>query len=167
MQTKIKVTTIYNCTLERAFKTPILCDVTKVHTGFGIMPKITHCTDDENWGQVGSSKKVYAAKSLTQKGGFVSVDKVIERIENKYWKFEVNDFQSWILGFSKFTGEWRTSEIEKNNIVVEYIYTLHSDIMLLYPLNWLFANTIWKTYMKHVLENVKQMAYQNEPYKYE
>ena len=167
MQTKIKVTTIYNCTLERAFKTPILCDVTKVHTGFGIMPKVTHCTDDENWGQIGSSKKVYAAKSLTQKGGFVSVDKVIERIENKYWKFEVNDFQSWILGFSKFTGEWRTSEIEKNNIVVEYIYTLHSDIMLLYPLNWLFANTIWKTYMKHVLENVKQMAYQNEPYKYE
>ena len=167
MQTKIKVTTIYNCTLERAFKTPILCDVTKVHTGFGIMPKVTHSTDDENWGQIGSSKKVYAAKSLTQKGGFVSVDKVIERIENKYWKFEVNDFQSWILGFSKFTGEWRTSEIEKNNIVVEYIYTLHSDIMLLYPLNWLFANTIWKTYMKHVLENVKQMAYQNEPYKYE
>ena len=167
MQTKIKVTTIYNCTLERAFKTPILCDVTKVHTGLGIMPKVTHCTDDENWGQIGSSKKVYAAKSLTQKGGFVSVDKVIERIENKYWKFEVSDFQSWLLGFSRFTGEWRTSEIEKNNIVVEYIYTLHSDIMLLYPLNWLFANTIWKTYMKHVLENVKQMAYQNEPYKYE
>ena len=167
MQTKIKVTTTYNCSLERAFKSPILCDVTKVHTGFGIMPKITHCTDDENWGQVGSSKKVYAAKSLTQKGGFASVDKVIERIENKYWKFEVSDFQSWLLGFSRFTGEWRTSEIDKNNIVVEYIYTLHSDIMLLYPLNWLFTKTIWKTYMKHVLENVKQMAYENEPYKYE
>ena len=73
MQTKIKVTTIYNCSLERAFKSPILCDVTKVHTGFGIMPKVTHCTDDENWGQVGSSKKVYASKSLTQKGGFASV----------------------------------------------------------------------------------------------
>ena len=167
MQTKIKVTTTYNCSLERAFKSPILCDVTKVHTGFGIMPKVTHCTDDENWGQVGSSKKVYAAKSLTQKGGFASVDKVIERIENKYWKFEVSDFQSWMLGFSRFTGEWRTSEIEKNNVVVEYIYTLHSDIALLYPLNWLFAKTFWKTYMKHVLENVKQMAYENEPYKYD
>ena len=73
MQTKIKVTTTYNCSLERAFKSPILCDVTKVHTGFGIMPKVTHCIDDENWGQVGSSKKVYASKSLTQKGGFASV----------------------------------------------------------------------------------------------
>ena len=167
MQTKIKVTTTYNCSLERAFKSPILCDVTKVHTGFGIMPKVTHCTDDENWGQVGSSKKVYAAKSLTQKGGFASVDKVIERIENKYWKFEVSDFQSWILGFSRFTGEWRTSEIEKDTILVEYIYTLHSDMAILYPINWLFAKTFWKTYMKRVLENVKQMAYENEPYKYD
>ena len=105
MQTKIKVTTTYNCSLERAFKSPILCDVTKVHTGFGIMPKVTHCTDDENWGQVGSRKKVYAAKSLIQKGGFASIDSVIERIENKYWKFEVSDFQTWMLGFSRFTGE--------------------------------------------------------------
>lgn len=95
------------------------------------------------------------------------MDKVLERIENKYWKFEVSDFQSWMLGFTRFTGEWRTTEIEKDKILVEYSYTLHSDITLLYPLNWLFANTFWKTYMKRVLENVKQMAYKNEPYQYE
>lgn len=46
---RVKITTIYNCSLERAFKTPMLCDVSKVHTGFGIMPKVTHCTNDENW----------------------------------------------------------------------------------------------------------------------
>ena len=166
METKIKVSKIYNCTLERAFKTPLLCDVSKVHTGYGIMPKVTNCTEDENWGQVGSAKKVYAAKSLTQKGGFASVDKVLERIENKYWKFEVSDFQSSMLGFSKFIGEWQTTEIEKNKILIEYRYTLHSEIALLYPLNWLFAKTFWKRYMKQVLNNVEQMAYSNEPYKY-
>ena len=166
MQTKIKVTAIYNCSLERAFKTPILCDVSKVHTGFGIMPKVTHCTEDENWGNPGFGKKVYAAKSFTQKGGFASVDTVLERIENKYWKFQVNEFQSWILGFSKFIGEWQTTEIEKNKILVEYTYTLYSDIGLLYPLNLLFAKIFWKTYMKRVLENVRQLAYNNEPYLY-
>ena len=166
MQTKIKVTAIYNCSLERAFKTPILCDVSKVHTGFGIMPKVTHCTEDENWGKPGFGKKVYAAKSFTQKGGFASVDTVLERIENKYWKFQVNEFQSWILGFSKFIGEWQTTEIEKNKILVEYTYTLYSDIGLLYPLNLLFAKTFWKTYMRRVLENVRQLAYNNEPYLY-
>lgn len=158
---------MYNCSLERAFKTPILCDIAKVHNGYGIMPGVTHCTNDNDWGQVGSTKKVYATKSLTQKGGFASVDTVIERVENKYWKFEVSDFQSWILGFSKFTGEWQTTEVDKNKILVEYTYTLHSDIPLLYPLNWIFAKTFWRTYMIHVMNNVKQMAYINEPYKYE
>lgn len=166
MTTKITVTTIYNCSIERAFKTPLLCDVSKVHTGYGIMPSITHSSDDDNWGQVGSTKKVHAAKSLTQKGGFASVDKVLERTENKYWKFEVSDFQSWMLGFSRFVGEWKSTEIEPNKILIEYTYTLHSEIALLYPLNWLFANTFWKTYMKRVLKNVRQMTISNEPYQY-
>ncbi len=92
MTTKVEVKTIYNCSLERAFKTPMLCDVSKVHTGFRIMPKVPHCTDDENWGKPGYSKKVFVAKSLSQKGGFASTDKALERSENKYWKIEVSDF---------------------------------------------------------------------------
>ena len=158
---------IYLCSLERAFKTAILCDVSKIHTGYGLMPKITHCTEDENWGQVGSSKKVYAGKSLTQKGGFAAIDNILERKENIYWKIQVDDFQSFMLGFYKFVGEWKTTEIEPNNILVEYTYTLHSNIPIYYPLNWLFAKIFWKTYMKRVLENVKQLAYNYEPYKYE
>jgi hypothetical protein len=138
-----------------------------VHTGYGIMPKVTHCSNDEHWGQPGFTKKVFVAKSLTQKGGFASVDKIIERKENKYWKFEVSNFQSAMLGFSRFVGEWQTTEIESNKILVEYSYTLHSGITLLYPINWLFANTFWKIYMKRVLENVRQMAYANEPYLYD
>lgn len=144
----------------------MLCAVSKVHTGYGLMPKVTHCTEDENWGQPGHSKKVFAAKSLTQKGGWASRDKVIERLENEYWKIEVYDFQSWILGFTRFVGEWKTTEVEKNKIRVDYTYTLHAGNVFLYPLNWLFARTFWKTYMKHVLENVRKMAENNEPYLY-
>ncbi|MCP4440567.1 MAG: hypothetical protein GY810_16600 [Aureispira sp.] len=166
MITRVTVKTIYECSLERAFKTPMLCDVSKVHTGYGLMPKVTHCTEDKNWGQPGHSKKVFVAKSLTQKGGFGSMDKVIERIENQYWKIEVSDFQSWMMGFSRFVGEWSTKEIEPNKIEIEYTYTLHSDVKLLYPFNWLFAKTFWKTYMKRVLENIREMAYNNEPYQY-
>ena len=167
MECKIKVSTTYKCSLERAFKTPMLCDISKVHTGFGLMPKVTHCSEDENWGQVGSKKKIYAAKSLTQKGGFVSVDHILERIENDYWKIQVDDFQSWMLGFYKFVGEWKTTEIAMDKVLVEYTYALHSDNLMFYPLNWLFAKTFWKTYMKRVLENVRQIAYDNEPYIYD
>ncbi len=164
---KVKVSTIYECSLERAFKTPMLCDISKVHTGYGMMPKVTHCSDDENWGKPGFSKKVYVTKSLTQKGGFGSMDKVIERIENQYWKIEVSEFQSWMLGFFKFVGEWKTTELEPNKTLVEYTYDLHAKQPILYPLNWLFAKLFWKRYMKRVLENIRTMAYNNEPYLYE
>jgi hypothetical protein len=166
MKTRVTVQTIYHCSLERAFKTPMLCDVAKVHTGFGVMPRVTHCTEDEHWGQPGSSKKVFVAPSLTQKGGEASIDKVIERIENQYWKIEVTDFTAWMLGFTRFVGEWRTKELEPNRILIEYTYTLHSDILLLYPLNWLFTKTFWKIYMKRVLENIRKMAEGDEPYMY-
>ena len=167
MQTRVKITTIYRCSLERAFKTPILCDVTKVHTGFaGIMPRVTHCTDDQHWGQPGYGKKVFVAKSFTQKGGWAFVDKVIERDENKYWKIELSDFKMAMFGFTKFTGEWATTEIEPDKILITYTYTLHSNIALLYPFHWFFAKTFWKVYMKRVAENIRQMAYCYEPYLY-
>jgi len=167
MVSKVKVSAIYECSLERAFKTAILCDITKIHTGFIIIPKVTHCSDDENWGKIGYSKKVYVAKSLTQKGGWASDDKVIERIENKYWKIEVSNFQSWLLGFSKFVGEWKTTELETGKVLIEYTYSLYAANAILYPINWVFAKTFWRVYMKRVLENIRKMAYHKEPYLYQ
>ncbi len=167
MKSKIEITAIFNCSLERAFKTPILCDVTKVHTGYGLMPRVTQTKDDENWGQISSSKKVFVAKSLTHKGGFGSVDNVVERIENKYWKIEINNFQAWMLGFYKFVGEWRTTELEKDKILIEYTYTLYANNPLLYPVNWLFTKTFWRKYMKHAMENIRQLTIDKEPYLYE
>ena len=167
MKAQVKVTTIYECSLERAFKTPMLCDVAKVHTGYGMMPKVTHVSDDEDWGKVGSSKKVYVAKSLSQKGGFASMDRVLERVENQYWIIQVDDFQSWMLGFYKFVGEWKTTQLEPGKIRIDYTYTLHANNPLFYPAAWLFAKIFWKSYMKRVLENIRKMAYGNEPYLYE
>lgn len=166
MKTKTHVSTIFHCSIERAFKSPMLCDISKVHTGFGFMPKVTHCTEDENWGKVGYSKKVFAAKSLTQKGGWISNDKVLERIENKYWKIEVSNFQIWMLSFTKFVGEWKTSELEANKIKIDYTYTMHSSSFLLYPLNWFFTKLFWRIYMKRVMKNIRKMIENNEPYQY-
>ena len=72
-----------------------------------------------------------------------------------------------MLGFYKFEGEWKTTEIEANKILVEYTYTLFSNVALFYPLNWLFARLFWLAYMKRVLENIKKLAYNREPYLYD
>lgn len=167
MTTQTHVSTIYHCSLERAFKAPMLCDVSKVHTGFGVMPRVTHCTEDENWGKVGSSKRVFVAKSLTQNGGEASIDKVLERVENEHWKIEVSEFKAWMLSFYKFEGTWKTSEIAPNQIRIDYSYTMYSSNPLLYPFNWLFTKLFWTVYMKRVLENIRVMAEGDEPFLYE
>ncbi len=162
----VSIRTIYHCSLESAFKTPMLCNVSKVHTGYGLMPRVTHCTDDGNWGKPGFSKKVYVAKSLTQKGGFASVDTVIKRVENKYWMIEVSQFQAWMLGFYKFVGEWETTELESNKIQIDYTYTLYSNSILLSPFSWIFTHLFWKKYMKQVIDNIRKLIEENEPYIY-
>lgn len=167
MDFKIHTKTIYNCTLEGAFKAPILGDVRKVHTGFGLMPAVTKTTNDENWGQIGSIKNIYAAKSLTFKGGEVSTDKILERIENKYWKLEVGNFKSWMLNIWKFTFEWTCTETAPNKVLIHYDYTIHGKGIIFIPFQWLFAHVFYTRYMKQVLENVQKIAESNEAFLYD
>jgi hypothetical protein len=167
MQTTTSITAIFDTTLERAFKSPMLCDVTKVHTGYGITPKVTHCTEDETWGKPGGSRKVFMAKTLTFKGGESSLDKVLERKENEYWKIEISDFKTWSMGFEKFQGEWFTTQLQEGKILVRYKYTMFSNSVLFYPFHWLFTKIIWRNYMRHALENVRKLAMEEAPYLHE
>jgi hypothetical protein len=166
MKTKTEITAIFDTTLERAFKTPMLCDVSKVHSGYSVTPKV-YCTEDENWGKVGGSRKVFSEKSLMSRGGESALDKVLERKENEYWKIEISDFKFWMGGFEKFQGEWITSLLPDGKVQIRYRYTMFSNGVLLYPFHWVFTKTVWRGYMKHVLENVRQLAMNNAPYLFE
>lgn len=153
--------------LERAFKAPMLCDVTLVHTGYGIMPRVSGVSHDETWGKPGGSKRIYAEKSISQKGGFVSVDHVLERVENTRWKIRVDQFQSWMLGFYQFDGCWETKEMSPGKVEITYSYDLFARGMMLYLLQWAFAKLFWKQYMKRVFRNVEQLIQNKSPYLYD
>jgi len=71
-----------------------------------------------------------------------------------------------MLGFYRFVGEWQTTELEPNKVLIEYTYTMYSESSWLYPITWLFAKLFWTQYMKHVLDNVHQLALEKEPYLY-
>lgn len=145
----------------------MLCDVTKVHTGWGMMPKVSHCTHDKDWGKPGGSRRVFSAKSFLFKGGEAALDTVIERRENSYWKIEISDFKRWTIGFKKFVGEWTTTPNSDGTTKVVYKYTMYSNNWLAYPFHWLLTKTAWRMYMKHVLHNIHQLALNKEPYVHE
>jgi len=167
MRTTTEISTTFNTTLERAFKSPMLCDITKVHSGYGVTPRVTHCTEDETWGKVGGSRKVFMAKTATFKGGESSLDKVLDRQENKYWKIEISDFKSASMGFQKFQGEWFTTQLQEGVVQVRYRYTMFSNSVIFYPFHWLFTKLVWRSYMKHALENVRELAVKEAPYLHE
>jgi hypothetical protein len=100
------------------------------------------------------------------KGGEASLDRVLERQENAYWKIEVCDFKTWSMGFVKFQGEWSTKALAAGGVRVTYRYTLFSTSHVLYPLHWLFTKLVWRTYMKQALENVRELTLEKAPYLY-
>lgn len=164
MTSRTAIVAYFDTTLERAFKTPMLSDVTRVHSGWGAMPRVTHCTDDAGWGQPGGSRKVFAAPTVGFKGGEAALDVVLERRENEYWKIEVRDLQYQMLGFERFQGEWITTPQPDGRIRIDYRYAMISKVAWLYPLQWVFTKTVWRLYMKHVLENIREMVREEAAY---
>ena len=75
------ITSTLPCRLERAFKAPLLYDVSRVHTGFLTIPKAPHTTEDETWDQPGGSKRIFAARAVSFPDGEASIDRVLERVE--------------------------------------------------------------------------------------
>jgi hypothetical protein len=167
MKSKTQITAIFDTTLERAFKSPMLCDVTKIHTGYSVTPKVTHCTEDETWGKPGGSRKIWMAKTWNFKGGEASLDRVLERRENEYWKIEICEFKMSSMGFAKFQGEWMTKQQTDGKVHITYIYNMYSKYAILYPFHWLFTKTIWRNYMKHALENIRTLTMNKAPYLHE
>lgn len=142
----------------------MLCDLTRIHTGYGATPRVTHCTEDADWGRPGGTRKVHMARTLFFKGGEASMDRVMERRENAYWKIEVYGFRMWSMGFSKFQGEWFTEPLANGTVKVRYRYTMFSDSVLFYPFHWLFTKVVWRSYMKHVLANIQGLVAEQAPY---
>jgi len=139
-----QIITIYNCSLERAFKSPMLCDIKKVHSGYLFMPKVTHCKNDETWGKVGGSRLCFFAPSLFSRVDGTALDTVLERKENEYWKIEIGDLSMPSVGIKKFQGEWTTVANLDGTVTIFYRYTLFTNSTFAYPFHWLFTKIFWR-----------------------
>lgn len=157
MKTTVTVKTVYHCSLEDAFLYPMLGELTKIHTGFFVMPRVTHTSDDKTWGRPGGKRTVHFAKTLFSPNGGTACDTVVERTENSLWRIEVDQFSFFVFGFTKFAGSWQTTRLAPGQVKIVYRYVMHSKWPLLYPLHWLVTKFFWRLYMKQVLGNIRQM----------
>jgi len=148
----------FKCSIERAFKTPILGDATKMLTGYGVIPACIGFIDDETWGQAGGHRVPITGGNLFTRQGRQAFDLILVREENKYWKWQIDDFEPAMFFASKAQGEWWCSQNTDGTIAVQWDYTLYSRNIFTHPITLVFVKIFWLGMQKMAIRKMKAIA---------
>ena len=159
---------LFHCSLERAFKAPILGDATKFLDGYLLQAPVVRFEEDDKWGQVGGIRYPVISDNFLFSGGRIFTDTILQKEENQYWKWKVHDFTTSALFFAHTgIGEWSVQELATNQISVRYRYTYEAQNWLLYPINFLFVHIQMRGMMKKAMKGIKAQAESGERLIYE
>ena len=78
MSFSFKITDVFECSLERAFKAPILGDATKFMKGYLFQPPVTGFEDDKTWGEVNGLRYPINNGNILVKKGRMFKDVILE-----------------------------------------------------------------------------------------
>ena len=167
MKYSYKLKDIFECSEERAFKAPILGDATKFMKGYLFQPPVTGFEEDQTWGQINGIRYPISNGNLFVHKGRMFKDVILERDENKYWKWTIYDFEFKTLFFiERAIGEWEIKKLSDNKTEVIYTYTYYSKKKLFKPLTWLLVNIQIKGIMIRALAGIKLQAQSNDDFIY-
>mgnify|MGYP003981058569 CR=1 FL=1 len=161
MEVTKKHTIITNSSVEKTFKAPIYLDVRLIMTGYGPLPKSEGVTNDETWANPKGKRTVLAF------GKELCSETIIERIENKYWKYELTDFKQKSFFFvRKVTGEIWVNSHQNNKCKITSKYTFSNRNIITLPISYLFVKILWSGLQKKGLKNMKKLLENNTAFYY-
>jgi len=150
-----------NSSIAETFKAPIYLDVRKIMTGYGPLPKSEGVINDENWANPKGKRTVLAF------GKELCTETIIERIENKYWKYQLTNFKQKTFFFvKKVTGEIWVELKEENQCELISQYTFKSKNSYIHLLTYLFVKILWSGLQKKGLKNMKILLENKTPFYY-
>ena len=162
------LTAAFQCTLERAFKTPILGDATQYLVGYGPVPPVLGFKNDATWGKEGGHRIPVMKGNLFARGGPSGFDEIVTRKENEYWQWQVTKFDRLGMFFAtKAEGEWWVEPQAEGQVTVKWTYTLHPRNQLTRPFTWLFLKLVWTPLMKKGMAGMKAFAESSQEFLYE
>jgi hypothetical protein len=160
------LTGTFKCSLERAFKTPILGDVTKILTGYGGFQIVAGVSHDATWGIAGGKRRLIMNGFLFTKNKEHGLDQIFVRDENKFWKWGVSEMGTIVFFAKKNCGKWWVTDNNNGEISVKWEYIWFSRNILTHPINWIFVKIFWKKVMNNGMKNIREMAEKEIPYIY-
>ena len=158
---------IFNCGIDRAFKAPILGDATRFLNGYLCQPPIIGFENDENWGLLDGIRYPIIQGNFFIKAHRIFKDKIIEKNNNRFWKWELTNFTSPYLFFAyRAIGSWSVQKLSHRKISILYSYSYFSKNLLCHPINWLFVKIQLKGMMNKALIGIKTQAESNKDFYY-
>jgi hypothetical protein len=160
------VTGTFTCSIERAFRTPIHGDATKILYGFGPVPPVIGFAQDETWGKTGGTRIPLIKGNWMVKEGAFGLDEIFVRDELKYWKWGVRDLGPAMFFATHNEGEWWCTDHLNGTIGVKWKYTYYAKNIFTQIFNWLFVKLVWRKVMKNGLTGIQEMAEKDAPFLY-
>lgn len=159
MKIKIEITDTFSCSVESAFKAPILGNATKFLNGYLFQPPVIGFEEDKTWGEVDGIRYPVVNGNIFVPKGRIFTDRILEKVTNKMWKWKIYDFKIPAMFFAdKAIGKWYVKPITRNNISVRYSYTFYSKNIFFHLFTVLFAYIQWKGMMKKAIKGIKLEA---------
>ena len=122
MKVSVHKKSIFSCEVERAFKAPILGDATKFLNCYLFQPPIIGFKNDENWGLLNSVRYPLIRGNFFIKTQRIFKDKIIEKCNNKYWKWGLTKITSYLFFTCRVIGSWSVQELSNGKISIMYSY---------------------------------------------
>ena len=167
MRVSHTVNATFSCARERAFGVALLGDATRVMSGYGPVPPVSHFTHDESWGQVGSSRIPHTSGNFLAKPGPVGFDQILSRVENEHWSWQMTDLEHTAFFFlNRAMGEYSVDDNGDGTISVTWTYYMYPSRSVLFPLTWLFVRSVWAGVMRRGIRAMQEQAESNVPFVY-
>ena len=159
---------IFNCSLRRAFQSPILGDATRFLSGYRLQPGIVGFENDSTWGQTGGLRYPVTLGNFLVPRGRLLTDRIVERTENSRWQWEISDFRGSLQYLvEKATGRWELIPLDSGRVEVVYSYRYYPKHVALYPALLLFSKLQLEGMHRKAFREIQLFAESNALLKYE
>ena len=147
------------CSRWRAFAAPILGDATRYLCGYRLQPPVVAFEDDDTWGQPGGVRYPVTVPTALLPGGRLLTDTVLERVEGKRWRWQIDAFTAPTLFFvDRAVGKWVVGPPEGGVVPVQYGYTYHPTRPAYTPLLRLFVAVQVRGMLRQALREIQAFA---------
>ena len=139
-----------SCEVSIAYRAPIYLDVKKIMTGYGPLPASEGVIKEVNWGE----KKGY--RILRGFGKEFCKETIIEKENNKYWKYELDEFKNQSFFFiTKVEGEIWVKKINHQTQITSK-YSFYNKNIFTPLVTFSFVHLLWRGLQKKALKNIKK-----------